>query len=108
MSKIQKVDKMEVDKVLRFGDNCWYQAHSKSEYDRSSIRNISPLTNEDLVEMIDKRYRNGLNNNYLKVFNNLDDYILWRSSPGAYKDIRYYRSKYLREKIINLKNSIKD
>lgn len=102
MNRIRKldIDKMDVDKVLRFGNNSWYQTYSQDDYDRSSIKEVTPITKKDILKMIDSRYINGIQNKYMKVYKTLDDYILWRESPKAYEELQSNRNIYLKKKLM--------
>lgn len=89
-------DKMDIDKVFRYGDDSFYQLDYI--YDRSMIKDITPISKIELLEMIDVKYKNGVNK-YLKAFNNLDEYVLWRNSPNTWKEIHKKRMLYLKKKL---------
>lgn len=96
-----KMDKMDVDKRLGFGSDTIYETYTRDEYARKSHYVISPLSREEIGQVIDINYKT---NTYIPLFKNEYEYLEWSRSEGASKEMYRLRRNYLKNLVLKLNN----
>lgn len=92
----KNIDKMDIDKMLRFGPDKVCYTYSSNEYDRSIISIISPLTDDEIISIIDKNY---INREYMPRFNSKTEYLKWSTRDDYFKVISLLRKNHIKNKI---------